>query len=86
MPSIHQHKAFTLTPAVAQHLASLSPTLFDLELQVRAQAHHYESFPIIGVWESLTGRPQMREWDANQAAFMAEARTEFERVMGRAAA
>lgn len=86
MPSIHHPKPFVISPQVAHHLASLSPTAFDLELQVRAQAHHYENFPIIGVWESLTGRPQMREWEANQAGFMAEARAEFERVTGRAAA
>lgn len=79
-PSLNQHKPFTLNQRQVSILSTMSPVSRDHELRMLAQRHHYESFPIIGVFASLTGRPQMQQWEAHHVTFMDEARAEYARA------
>ena len=78
MTSLHTHQPFTLTGEQVAHLSAMSPVAFEYELQRLAQGHHYRAYPLLGVWDSLSGRPQMRDWFAHQETYLADARAVFE--------
>lgn len=76
-PSLHRHAPFSLSIDEMAELSAMNEFCRDHQLGILAQSHHYRSFPILGVFDSLSGRPQMADWAKHRALYEAEARATY---------